>query len=175
MEPIDFAAAAQAIYGPQAEEPTEQTGSDVARALYGNGPAVPPHLHDGSIASTLAHTLQDAVADGHAEIAEAHAFGRALTAEARAIGFDGFEADRLFRELDAQTDARTARVARGEAVAWLRSEFGERAEERLQAAVAWMRERAPNLAQALAASGAGNDLEVVRTVVRAHLRAQAQR
>ncbi len=161
----------------QPAQPAQQPSASAADAFYSSGgeqPA-PTTLHSGEIYSTaLASSLQDAVEAGRIELADARALGATLTTETSALGFTGADADTLWRDLsDAPVDERTAQSQRAESVQWLRSEFGPKAEQRLQAATAWMRQTSPNLAAALAAHPTGNSLRVVQQIVRAHAKAIA--
>lgn len=123
-------------------------------------------LNDGSVHSGLRGTLQDLVDAGHVEAGDALTLGRTISAEAGAVGLCGAELDVALRDLNRPIDPKTSQRQRGEAVAALRREYGDRGEEVLAAGLKVLRSKAPTFAAALARSAAGDDPALVRHVAR---------
>lgn len=166
QQPAQPSAFAQTLYGRQDAPAADRTEprDERAQAFYG-GEREPTTLRDGSIHGHLASALESAIEAGHVERSEAISLGRALTREAEAAGLNGEDLDIAMRDINRQPGA-DAQRQRGEAVAQLREAFGDRAEQALQAGLAVLRQRAPNLAAALARSAAGNNPVIVAHVAR---------
>lgn len=191
---------AAALYGPQSNTPAvaqSQQPSDLGSALYGSTApaparerpverdstaasiysggrqAEPTSIRDGSVHSNLAGHLEAMIERGEVERSDAFAIGRTLTSEAQAIGLGGSNGDAMFRDLNVAAGPESQRD-RADAVAALREEYGAQAEAKLAAGLKVLRERAPNLAQALASSKAGNSREMALYVARLGERARSR-
>lgn len=152
----------------QVAKPAANLNTDsTAASIFSEAPAATGNpLGDGTVHSNLRGHLQDLVDAGQVELGDALRIGRSITAEADAIGLRGAELDVALRDLARPIEPKAAQRQRGEAVASLRREYGDRAEQVLAAGLKVLRQRAPTLAAALARSAAGNDLQLVRHVAR---------
>lgn len=156
--------------------PTQEQAPAVdadAQLFYGSQPE-PTSIRDGSVHSNLASALEAMIERGEVERGEAFAIGRTLTNEAAAVGLGGGAGDSMFRDLNVAAGPESQRD-RAEAVAALREAYGDAAEAKLAAGLKVLRERAPNLAAALAQSKAGNSREMALHVVRLGGRARGSR
>lgn len=151
----------------QVAKPAAPETDSTAASIFSEAPAAAGNpLGDGTVHSNLRGHLQDLVDAGQVELGDALRIGRSITAEADAIGLHGAELDVALRDVARPIEPKAAQRQRGEAVAALRREYGDRAEQVLAAGLKELRAKAPTLAAALASSAAGNDPALVRHVAR---------
>lgn len=174
--------AAEALYGPNdAAAPTSHAtpGQAEHAALAGrmyDKPADTPS-NDASkfwdndsaiVRNAIRERVETAIDNGLIDPTEADEIVIGLSREVESLNIEG--EDLLLREIHRPADHETATKARGQANRWLREAYGDAAPQVLQAANKWLAGKAPGIAKMMSMSRAGNNVEILQSVVRAYER-----
>lgn len=140
-------------------------------------PAAQPRTDGRQTPSAAEREAAQHLADGaHIDPAARADIAVGLAEELDAAGLqDPVDRRLVLREIGRRVSPAEARQQLADSMSWLRARYKDEAPAVLAQANAFLRKASPNLAQAITASGAGNNVEVIRMLVGASQAARRKR